>query len=115
VRVPDNEPFMTAIAYIAAAMAEIAGCFAFWSYLRLGRSPLWLVPGIVLLASFAGLLTLSETTAAARAYAGYGGIYIVASLLWLWAAEHVVPDLWDLVGALLCCAGAIVIVAAPHR
>ena len=32
--------------YIGAALAEIAGCFAFWAWLRLDRSPLWLVPGM---------------------------------------------------------------------
>jgi small multidrug resistance family-3 protein len=29
---------VTAFAYIAAALAEIAGCFAFWAWLRLGKS-----------------------------------------------------------------------------
>jgi hypothetical protein len=32
---------------------EIAGCFAFWAWLRLGRSALWVVPGMVSLALFA--------------------------------------------------------------
>ena len=43
--------------YIGAALAEIAGCFAFWAWLRLDRSPLWLVPGIASLVLFAWLLT----------------------------------------------------------
>jgi hypothetical protein len=29
---------MTAIAYVGAALAEIAGCFAFWAWLRMDRS-----------------------------------------------------------------------------
>ena len=37
---------MTALLYIGAALAEIAGCFAFWAWLRLGKSVLWLIPGI---------------------------------------------------------------------
>src|SRR3546814_8507616 len=36
----------TALAYIGAAVAEIAGCFAFWAWLRLGASPWWLLPGV---------------------------------------------------------------------
>jgi small multidrug resistance family-3 protein len=36
---------------------------------------------------FAYLLTLVPSDAAGRAYAAYGGIYIVASLAWLWAME----------------------------
>lgn len=33
---------MTAFVYIAAALAEIAGCFAFWAWLRLDKSVWWL-------------------------------------------------------------------------
>src|SRR5688572_30230682 len=32
---------MTALAYIGAALAEIAGCFAFWAWLRMGKSVWW--------------------------------------------------------------------------
>lgn len=101
--------------YIAAALAEIAGCFAFWAWLRMGKSVLWLVPGCASLILFAWLLTLVDSTHAGRAYAAYGGIYITAALLWLWTAEGVRPDRWDLGGAALCLLGAGVILFAPHR
>lgn len=104
----------TPVAYLAAALAEIAGCFAFWAWLRLDRSPLWLVPGMVSLALFAWLLTLADTAAAGRAYAAYGGVYIVTSLFWLWAVEGVRPTRWDLGGAALCVAGALVILFGTH-
>ncbi|WGF87371.1 YnfA family protein [Marinivivus vitaminiproducens] len=100
--------------FAAAALAEIAGCFAFWAWLRLDRSPLWLVPGIVSLAAFAWLLTLVDTNAAGRAFAAYGGIYIVASLAWLRIVEGVDPDRFDLSGAALCLLGCLVILLAPR-
>lgn len=100
--------------YLAAAIAEIGGCFAFWAWLRLDRSPLWIVPGMASLALFAWLLTLSEASAAGRAYAIYGGVYIASSLLWLWAVEQIRPDRWDLIGASICLIGATVIFAAPR-
>ncbi|GLS32409.1 small multidrug resistance family-3 protein [Mesorhizobium albiziae] len=105
---------MTYPIFAAAALAEIAGCFAFWAWWRLDKSPLWLVPGIASLMLFAWLLTLSDTDAAGRAYAAYGGIYIAASLLWLWLAEGVAPDRWDLTGAAICVAGASIILLAPR-
>lgn len=69
--------------YAAAALAEIAGCFAFWAWLRLDKSPLWLIPGCASLILFAFLLTRVDSAAAGRAYAAYGGVYITASILWL--------------------------------
>jgi len=106
---------MAAIAiYFAAALAEIAGCYAFWAWYRLGHSPLWLVPGMVSLATFAWLLALSPADQAGRAYAVYGGIYIVSSLLWLWVVEGHRPDQWDNIGAAVCLGGAAIILWAPR-
>lgn len=82
--------------------------------LRSGRSALWLVPGVLCLLVFAWLLTRVDAEFAGRAYAAYGGVYILASLGWLWAAEGVRPDRFDLLGALLCLAGAAVILLAPR-
>lgn len=100
--------------YVAAAVAEIAGCFAFWAWLRLGRSALWLVPGMVSLALFAFLLTRIDAAFAGRAYAAYGGVYIAASLMWLWMVEGMRPDRWDLAGAGVCLLGAAVILFGPR-
>ena len=104
----------TIVIYVMAAFAEIAGCFAFWAVVRHGASALWLVPGVVSLTLFGWLLTLVDVAFAGRAYAVYGGIYVVASLVWLWLAEGRVPDRWDLTGALICIAGAFVILAMPR-
>ena len=105
---------MTAFVYIAAALAEIAGCFAFWAWLRLGKSAWWLAPGIASLCLFAYLLTLVDAEHAGRSYAAYGGVYIVSALLWLWCAEGVKPDRWDLTGAAICLLGAAVILWGPR-
>ena len=105
---------MTIPAYIGAALAEIAGCFAFWAWLRLDKSVWWLVPGIASLMLFAYLLTQVDSPAAGRSYAAYGGIYIVTSLGWLWMIEGVRPDRWDVSGAALCLAGAVLILAGPR-
>lgn len=105
---------MTFLIYPLAALAEIAGCFAFWAGLKLDRSPLWLLPGLVSLALFAWLLTLVPSEAAGRAYAAYGGVYIAASLIWLWVIEGQRPDRFDLTGAAICLIGAAVILL-PSR
>ena len=100
--------------YLLAALAEIGGCFAFWNWLKREQSVFWLAPGVVLLVAFALLLTQTPASAAGRAFAAYGGIYIVSSLAWMWAVEGVKPDRFDLCGAALCLAGAGIIILAPR-
>jgi len=103
----------TIAVYAAAALAEIAGCFAFWAWLKLEKSAWWLAPGMVSLALFAWLLTSVESEGAGRVYAAYGGVYIVASLLWLWLFEGLRPDRFDLAGAAVALVGAAIILVAP--
>lgn len=100
--------------YLIAAAGEIAGCFAFWAWLRLHKSALWLLPGLAALIIFATALTRINTTYAGRAYAAYGGIYILSSLFWLWGIENVRPDRWDVLGASICLVGAAVILFGPR-
>ena len=98
------------LVYAVAALAEIGGCFAFWYCLRLHKSPLWLASGIACLLLFAFVLTRVNAAFAGRAYAAYGGVYVVASLLWLWLVEGMRPDRFDLAGGGLCLLGTAVIV-----
>lgn len=100
--------------FTLAAALEIGGCFAFWAWLRMQRSPLWLLPGLASLVLFAAVLTRADSAHAGRAYAAYGGIYIACSLLWLWVVESVRPDRWDLLGAAVCVAGAAIILFGPR-
>lgn len=98
------------LVYGLAAVAEIGGCFAVWSVLRGGAGWAWLLAGGVALAAFAWLLAQSEAAFAGRAFAAYGGVYVAASLAWLWAVEDVMPTRADLIGGVLVLVGAWVIV-----
>lgn len=99
----------TFVIFALAALAEIAGCFAFWAWLRLDRSPLWLVPGVASLVLFAYLLTRADSAFAGRAYAAYGGVYIASSMFWMWQAEGNRPDRWDVAGMTICLIGSALI------
>ena len=74
----------------------------------------WILPGIVSLIVFAVLLTRINSMFAGRTFAAYGGVYIVASLLWLWIIEGQRLDKWDILGAIICIAGAALILFG-HR
>ena len=106
---------MTAFAYIGAALAEIAGCFAFWAWLRLDKSVWWIAPGMLSLALFAWLLTLVDADHAGRTYAAYGGVYVGVALAWLWAVDGIRPTPWDVAGVLVALAGMAIIMLQPAR
>jgi small multidrug resistance family-3 protein len=89
---------------------EIAGCFAFWSWLRENRAPWVAAIGVASLIVFAAVLTRAETAFAGRTYAAYGSVYIAASLAWLWSVEGTRPDRSDLLGAAVCLGGSALIV-----
>ena len=100
--------------FAAAAATEIGGSFAFWSWLRLDKSIWLIVPGMVSLGVFAYLLTRIDTPFAGRAFAAYGGVYIMGSLAWLRFVEGKSPDRWDLMGGAICLIGAAVILFGPR-
>jgi small multidrug resistance family-3 protein len=103
------------VAFVVAAILEIAGCFAFWSWLRRGASPAVTLLGVASLIGFATVLTRVDAPFAGRAYAAYGGIYIAASLAWLWMVERQRPTLSDVVGASVAIAGALIVIGFAAR
>jgi small multidrug resistance family-3 protein len=101
--------------YVLAAIFEIAGCFAFWAWLRLNRTAWWVAAGVPCLVLFALCLTRVEAAFAGRAFAAYGGIYIVVSLVWLLVIEGTRPDRWDAIGAVVCLLGSAIILWGPRE
>ena len=79
------------------------------------KSPFWTIPGTISLIIFALALTRIDSEAAGRAYAAYGGVYILSSIVWLKFVEGVQPDRWDVIGAAICLGGAAVILFGPHK
>ena len=103
----------TFLLYFVTAIAEIAGCYLPYRWLREGGSAWLIVPGALSLAAFAWLLTL-HASAAGRIYAAYGGVYIGVAILWLWAVDRVRPTSWDLAGAAIALVGMSVIAFQPR-
>ena len=101
--------------FALAAFFEIVGCFAFWLWVRRGATPFVLVLGVASLVGFAFALTRVDSGFAGRAYAAYGGIYIVASLIWLWVVEGQSPTRTDFLGAALAITGAVIIIGFAAR
>lgn len=101
--------------FAVAALFEIAGCFAFWLWIRRGAGLLAALLGVASLIAFALALTRIDSAFAGRTYAAYGGIYIAASLVWLWVIEGQTPTRTDVIGAAFAIAGALVIIGFAAR
>jgi small multidrug resistance family-3 protein len=101
--------------FALAAFFEIAGCFAFWLWIRGRAAPGVVLLGIASLIGFALALARTDSAFAGRSYAAYGGIYIAASLVWLWVVEGQAPTRTDVIGAVLAVIGALVIIGFAAR
>ncbi|MEP7244754.1 MAG: YnfA family protein [Gammaproteobacteria bacterium] len=99
--------------FVVTAIAEIAGCYLPYLWLKKGGSAWLLVPGALCLAVFAWLLAL-HPTAAGRVYAAYGGVYIGVAILWLWVVDGIRPTAWDLTGAAVAALGMAIIMLGPR-
>lgn len=98
--------------FVITAVAEIAGCYLVFLWMRHDKSPLLLLGAAVLLAVFAWLLSFHPN--AGRAYAAYGGVYVAVAVAWGWLVEKSSPDRWDLIGAAVCLIGMAIIVFGPR-
>jgi small multidrug resistance family-3 protein len=99
--------------FVATAIAEIAGCYLPYLWLKKG-APAWLLaPAAASLALFVWLLTL-HPTAAGRVYAAYGGVYVAVAIGWLWVVDAIRPTPWDWLGLAVTLLGMAIIMFAPR-
>jgi len=103
----------TALLFFVTAVAELAGCYLPYLWLRRSASPWLLLPAALSLVVFVWLLTL-HPTATGRVYAAYGGVYVAVAILWLWVIEGVSPDRWDCLGAAVAVLGMAIIMFGPR-
>lgn len=101
--------------YALAGLCEIGGGYLMWQWLRHGKSLSIGGAGAILLVLYGVLPNFQPNAVFGRIYAAYGGIFIVASLLWDWKFDGRTPDRPDRVGALLCLIGAGIIMYWPRK
>jgi len=100
--------------FLAAGLAEIGGGYLVWRWLRDG-APIFIgALGAIVLIIYGVIPTLQRSDDFGRIYAAYGGVFVVASLLWGWGIDGAQPDLWDWAGAAVVLAGVGIIYFAPR-
>jgi small multidrug resistance family-3 protein len=100
--------------FVAAGLAEIGGGYLVWRWLREGAPIIAGVLGALTLIVYGIIPTLQQSHDFGRIYAAYGGVFVVASLLWGWSVDGLRPDRFDVAGAIVVLAGVGIIYFAPR-
>lgn len=107
--------FRSIALFCLAALAEIGGVWLVWQSVREAR-PWWLAGlGVVVLGGYGFLAALQPDGHFGRVLAAYGGVFVAGSLLWGIGVDGFRPSRSDVLGTLICLAGAAVIVYGPRR
>jgi len=99
--------------FVLAAIAELGGAYLIWQWQRAGKPLLFALFGVVILFIYAFVQT-AQSFSFGRAFAAYGGVFIVAATLWGWWIDGRTPDRWDFIGAGVCLIGAAIILWMPR-
>ncbi len=100
--------------FAVAALAEIGGAWLVWQGVREQRGWMWIGAGVVALGLYGFVATLQPDANFGRILAAYGGVFVAGSLAWGMALDGFRPDRYDVVGALICLVGVIVIMYSPR-
>jgi small multidrug resistance family-3 protein len=100
--------------FVVAGLCEIGGGYLVWGWMREHKPLAWAILGAIILATYGVVAALQPISEFGRVYAAYGGIFIGMALAWGILVDGFRPDRWDLLGATICVAGVVVMVA-PTR
>jgi len=99
--------------FFAAALFEIGGAYLVYQWLRKKKTLfIGLLGGLILF--IYGVIQTFQQANFGRVYASYGGIFIIATLLWGNFVDRRTPDRYEIIGALIVLAGVFVIFFMPR-
>lgn len=108
------EAIKSILFYMVAGLCEIGGGYLVWLWLKEGK-PVWFgIVGAIILAVYGYVMTL-QPSSFGKAYAIYGGIFIVMAIIWAWKVDHFKPDKYDIIGAAVILIGVSIILFMPRK
>ena len=103
------------VLFVLAGLCEIGGGYLVWGWMREHKPFAWALMGAVALAAYGVVAAWQPITEFGRVYAAYGGVFIALALAWGVIVDGFRPAGWDLIGAMICVAGVLVMVVTPRR
>ncbi len=105
--------FLSLLFFVVAGLCEIGGGYLIWLWLREQNSAWLALLGAILLTAYGFVATLQPANFG-RAYAAYGGVFIILSIFWGWQVDKIMPDRLDWLGAAIILVGVGVMMYAPR-
>jgi small multidrug resistance family-3 protein len=100
--------------FFIAGLCEIGGGYLVWLWLREDMSwVLGAIGGFVLF--LYSIVPTLQPSYFHRIYAAYGGVFIVMALVWGLLFERVIPDFYDILGAVIAIIGVVIIFYVPRK
>ena len=100
--------------FVVAGLCEIGGGYLVWGWMRDHKPLAWALLGALILAAYGVVAALQPISEFGRVYAAYGGVFIALSLVRGVVVDALRPGRWDLLGATICVADVVVMVAPPR-
>ena len=100
--------------FVVAGLCEIGGGYLVWGWMREHKPIQWALVGGLVLAAYGVVAALQPITEFGRTYAAYGGVFIALALVWGIVVDGFHPDRYDILGALICVVGVVVMVSPPR-
>ena len=100
--------------FFLAGLCEIGGGYLVWLWLRENHSWIFGAFGGLILFVY-GIVPTFQKSHFHRIYAAYGGIFIVMALFWGFFFEEIIPDTFDILGAVIAGIGVIIIFYYPRK
>ncbi len=103
------------VLFLLAGLAEIAGGYFIWIWLRNDVSVGWGLFGGVVLVLYGIIPCFQQFPSFGRIYAAYGGVFVVMSIIWGWWIDGIKPDIFDWLGTFIVLIGTTIVLWAPRK
>jgi small multidrug resistance family-3 protein len=99
--------------FFLAALLEIGGGYLVWKWLREHKGKMFgLIGGLILFVY--GMVPTLQPAEFGRVYATYGGIFVVASIMWGYWIDKKKPDRFEIIGSVVVLVGVAIMFYFPR-